>query len=105
LAQCRRGGWGARAISFYARSGKPLEIDPRVECHLGSLAHHEGFHEEFTRRSKTLTVPPPGAPKGAETTAMLFRALLASGQITIRTIDGWRNFAERTFDQMIDLAA
>jgi hypothetical protein len=36
---------------------------------------------------------------------MLFRALPASGRITIRKIDGWRNFAERSSDQMIDLAA
>jgi hypothetical protein len=31
--------------------------------------------------------------------------VLASGQITIRDIDGRRNLAERPFDQIIDLAA
>jgi putative transposase len=36
---------------------------------------------------------------------MLFWALLASGQITIAKIDGWRSLAERRSDQIIDLAA
>jgi hypothetical protein len=36
---------------------------------------------------------------------MLFSALLASGQITIAKIEGWRNLAERPFDQIIDLGA
>jgi hypothetical protein len=43
------------------------------------------------------------APKGAETAAMSFWALPASGQITNANIDGWRNLAERPFDQIIDL--
>jgi len=41
----------------------------------------------------------------AETAAMLFWALLASGQITMRKVDGWRSLNERPSDQMIDLAA
>jgi hypothetical protein len=36
---------------------------------------------------------------------MLFWALLASGQKTIRKIDGRRNLAERPFDQIIGLVA
>ena len=43
----------------------------------------ERLHEEFKRRIKTQTVLP-----SAETTAMLFWALLASGQITMRKVDG-----------------
>jgi putative transposase len=40
------------------------------------------LHEEFKRRIKTQTVLP-----SAETAAMLFWALLASGQITMRKVD------------------
>ena len=41
----------------------------------------------------------------AETAAMLFWALLASGQITMRKVDGWQSLAEKPSDQIIDLAA
>jgi len=41
----------------------------------------------------------------AETAAMLFRALLASGQISMRKVAGWRSLAEKPSDQIIDLAA
>jgi putative transposase len=58
------------------------------------------LHEEFKRRIKTQTVLP-----GAEIAAMLFWALLASGQITMRKVDGWRSLAEKPDDQIIDLAA
>jgi hypothetical protein len=37
--------------------------------------------------------------------AMLFWALLASGQITMRKVDGWQTLAEKPDDQIIDLAA
>jgi len=60
----------------------------------------ERLHEEFKRRIKTQTVLP-----SAETAAMLFWALLASGQITMRKVDGWRSQNERPSDQTIDLAA
>ena len=60
----------------------------------------ERLHEEFKRRIKTQTVLP-----SAETAAMLFWALLASGQITMRKVDGWRSLNERPSDQTIDLAA
>jgi putative transposase len=60
----------------------------------------ERLHEEFKRRIKTQTVLP-----SAETAAMLFWALLASGQITMRKVDGWATIAERPADQIIDLAA
>jgi hypothetical protein len=45
----------------------------------------ERLHEEFKRRIKTQTVLP-----SADTAAMLFWALLASGQINMRKVDGWR---------------
>jgi transposase-like protein len=60
----------------------------------------ERLHEELKRRIKTQTVLP-----SAETAAMLFWALLASGQITMRKVDGWRSLDERPSDQTIDLAA
>ena len=41
----------------------------------------------------------------AETAAMLFRALLACGQINMRKVDGWQTLATKTIDQPIDLAA
>jgi putative transposase len=60
----------------------------------------ERLDEEFKRRIKTQTVPPC-----AETAAMLFWALLASGQITMRKVDGWQTLADKLSDQIIDLAA
>ena len=60
----------------------------------------ERLHEEFKRRIKTQTVLP-----SAETAAMLFWALLASGQITMRKVDGWRSLNEKQSDQAIDVAA
>jgi putative transposase len=60
----------------------------------------ERLHEEFKRRIKTQTVLP-----SAETAAMLFWALLASGQITMRKVDGWQTLAENLTPQCIDLAA
>jgi putative transposase len=60
----------------------------------------ERLHEEFKRRIKTQTVLP-----SAETAAMLFWALVASGQITMRRVDGWHTLAEPPALQCIDLAA
>jgi transposase-like protein len=61
----------------------------------------ERLHEEFKRRIKTQTVLP-----SAETAAMLFWALLASGQITMRKVDGWQSLGEKpTAQTPIDLAA
>jgi putative transposase len=60
----------------------------------------ERLHEEFKRRIKTQTVLP-----SAQTAAMLFWALLASGQINMRKVDGWQTLATLPSDQPIDLAA
>jgi transposase-like protein len=60
----------------------------------------ERLHEEFKRRIKTQTVLP-----SAETAAMLFWALLASGQINMRKVDGWQTLPEKLIPQCIDLAA
>jgi hypothetical protein len=42
---------------------------------------------------------PPHEPR------MVFWALMASGQITMRKVDGWQSLVERPVDQIIDLAA
>ena len=61
----------------------------------------ERLHEEFKRRIKTQTVLP-----SAETAAMLFWALLASGQITMRKVNGWQTLGERlAAPAPVDLAA
>jgi putative transposase len=60
----------------------------------------ERLHEELKRRIKTQTVLP-----SADTAAMLFWALLASGQINMRKVDGWQTLATTPIDQPIDLAA
>jgi putative transposase len=60
----------------------------------------ERLHEEFKRRIKTQTVLP-----SADTAAMLFWALLASGQINMRKVDGWQTLSTNPIDQPIDLAA
>jgi putative transposase len=62
-------------------------------------AHHESLHEEFKRRIKTQTALPC-----AEAAATIW-ALLASGQIIMRNLDGWQSLAEKPPDQPIDLAA
>ena len=55
----------------------------------------------FKRRIKTQTVLP-----SAETAAMLFWALLASGQITMRKVDGWQSLGEPLAAPVpVDLAA
>jgi putative transposase len=60
----------------------------------------ERLHEEFKRRIKTQTVLP-----SAGTAAMLFWALLASGQIIMRKVDGWQTLRTKFIDRPIDLAA
>src|SRR3954466_1211046 len=60
----------------------------------------ERLHEEFKRRIKTQTVLP-----SAETAAMLFWALLASGQISMRKVDGWQTLGQPPAKSMIDPAA
>lgn len=61
----------------------------------------ERLHEEFKRRIKTQTVLP-----SAETAAMLFWALLASGQITMRKVNGWQTLADKpALDVPLEIAA
>ena len=60
----------------------------------------ERLHEEFKRRIKTQCMLPC-----AETACMLFWALLASGQITMRKIDGWQSLHVAPAKLSLDLAA
>ena len=60
----------------------------------------ERLNGEFRRRIKTQTVLPC-----AETVPMLLRALLASGQIQMRKVDGWETLAQPLKPMALDLAA
>lgn len=60
----------------------------------------ERLNEEFRRRIKTQTVLPC-----AETVPMLLWALLASGQIQMRKVDGWETLSQPLEAMPIDLAA
>jgi transposase-like protein len=60
----------------------------------------ERLHEEFRRRIKTQAVLPD-----AETAPMLFWALMASGQIAMRKVDGWETLSRPLDPETLDLAA
>jgi putative transposase len=60
----------------------------------------ERLNEEFRRRIKTQTVLPC-----AETVPMLLWALLASGQITMRKVDGWQTLDKPIEPMPLDLVA
>jgi transposase-like protein len=60
----------------------------------------ERLNEEFRRRIKTQTVLPC-----AETVPMLLWALLASGQIQMRKVDGWETLSRPLEPMPLDLAA
>lgn len=60
----------------------------------------ERLHEEFKRRIKTQTVL-----RSAKTAAILFWAVLASGQICMRKVDGWQTIATQPIAEPIDRAA
>ena len=60
----------------------------------------ERLNEEFKRRIKTQTVLPD-----AGTAPMLFWALLASGQIVMRKVDGWETLSQPLDPETLDLAA
>lgn len=60
----------------------------------------ERLNEEFRRRIKTQTVLPC-----AETVPMLLWALLASGQIQMRKVDGWETLSQPIKPIALDLAA
>jgi hypothetical protein len=70
-------------------------------CHRAVAASWKKcLHEAFKRRIKTRTVLP-----FADTSAMLSRALLTSGQIIICKADGWQIIAILPVARPIELAA
>ena len=75
-----------------------LRYPPEQWRSLRTTTAIERLHEEFKRRIKTQCLLPC-----AETAAMLFWALLASGQITLRKVDGWQCLAQPPAE--LDLAA
>ena len=60
----------------------------------------ERLHEELKRRIKTQCMLPC-----ADTACMLFSALMASGQITLRKVDGWKTLHLAPTEQLFDQAA
>ncbi len=60
----------------------------------------ERLHGELKRRVKTQCALP-----NAATAAMVFWAWMASGQITMRRVDGWKTLDQAPVKQPIDLAA
>ena len=86
---------GDRLFAFTPPAAEPMEVGARTTNAI------ERLHEEFKRRIKTQTVLP-----SAETAAMLFWALLASGQITMRKVNGWQTLGEKLAAPVpVDLAA
>lgn len=77
-----------------------IPLPPRPSRSGRTASAIERRHDQFKRRIKTQTVKPSAA-----TAAMLFWALLAPGQISMRKADGWRTLAKTSIDQPIDLAA
>jgi putative transposase len=67
---------------------------------IGTTNAIERLHEEFKHRIKTQCLLPY-----AETACMLFWALLASGQITLRRVDGWDTLPVAPADEPLDLVA
>jgi putative transposase len=64
---------------------------------MAQRAHHERdrrLQEEFKPRIKTQTV----LPSADTAAAMLFWALLASGHINMRKVDGWQGLATKPID-------
>ena len=84
-----------------------MEISPHdkrplsADCYaIACRAVIERLNEEFRRRIRTQTVLP-----SAKTVPMLLWALMASGQIQMRKVDGWETLAQPIVPISLDLAA
>ena len=75
-------------------------LDPSQWKSARTINAIERLNEEFRRRIKTQTVLPC-----AETVPMLLWALLASGQIQMRKVDGWETLSQPLEPMPLDLAA
>ena len=74
-------------------SRRPMESHPNYQRHRAVARGVQAAHQD------------PIHAALAETACMLFWALLACGQITLRKVDGWKTLAAKPIDQPIDLAA
>ena len=88
-------GTGGMAIVYKAKCHR-LNRLVAIKILKSDLAQNE----EFRRRIKTQTVLPC-----AETVPMLLWALLASGQIQMRKVDGWETLSQPLVPMSLDLAA
>src|SRR4029077_20000639 len=87
-----RGSWRS-ALHFHPIAGRPME---------------ESTDHQWDRTAPRGVQAPdqdPAVLPSAETAAMLFWALLAAGQITMRKVDGWQTLNQKLADKPIDLAA
>jgi len=84
---------GARLFTF-------TRLDPSQWKSARTTNAIERLNEEFRRRIKTQTVLPC-----AETVPMLLWALLASGQIQMRKVDGWETLSQPIEPMALDLVA
>ena len=84
---------GARLFSF-------TRLDPSQWRSARTTNAIERLNEEFRRRIKTQTVLPC-----AETVPMLLWALMASGQIQMRKVDGWETRDQPIEPITLDLVA
>ena len=76
----------------------PTKFSNRLVSNAHNTNAIERWHEDFKRRITTPTVLP-----SAEMAATLIWALLASGQIALRKVDGWQTLS--TLAKPIDLIA
>ena len=84
---------GERLFSF-------IRVHPALWKAVRTTNAIEQLNREFRRRIKTQTLLPC-----AETVPMLFWALLASGQIQMRKVDGWAHLSQTIQPFTLDLAA
>jgi hypothetical protein len=80
------------ALHVHAAARRTMEVGAHHQRHRASASGVQAAHQDADRATS------------AETAAMLFWALLASGQIVLRKVDGWTTIA-RPFAEPIDLAA
>lgn len=96
-----------RARLILAKIAAPL-CCPGVGLGIGIAVSEIGVDmriSSLTEAKLPERITPQTVLPSAETAAMLFWALWASGQIVMRKVDGWESLAEKPFDQSIDLAA
>jgi hypothetical protein len=97
-------GYQIRALIGRSRAEEPDHRHSRLLRARGERARDRRAADQ---RNELPPVPDqdPAVLPSAETAAMFFWALLASGQINMRKVDGWHTLATRTIVQPIDLAA